>query len=140
MLSVNVCGKSFLLLVKNPHLTIPTVIATIEATLAADHRYKKSHFGDNIANGYKHAAWNALIAYYCQIFYTNPEKTLDWAKTITDLHEECFPNESEAKQMDLDNNKIGREAYLKLYNQNQKRPHKKILLDYIAKQDLKYLS
>jgi len=48
-----------------------------------------------------------LIAKNCAVFTSN-EKALAWAKFITDLHEECFPNEPFDNQMDLHNNEIGR--------------------------------
>ncbi|MXV38614.1 hypothetical protein GO491_07990 [Flavobacteriaceae bacterium Ap0902] len=140
MLSMNLCGKLIYILLQKPHLVPGTVAATIEATLEADKRYAQSHLADNIANGYKHAAWNVLIAYYAQYFYKSPEDATHWAKKITDMHEACFPNEAADRQMDLDNNLIGRELYLRLFKENQKRPHKKTLLNQIEKQDLKTLT
>ncbi len=32
----------------------------------------------------------------------------DWAKKVTDWHEEAFPNKELAKKMDLHNNAVGR--------------------------------
>ena len=39
---------------------------------------------------------------------------LDWTKTITDWHEDFSPNSELAKLMDLHNNKVGRDFYLKI--------------------------
>ncbi|TPV35017.1 hypothetical protein FJ651_05675 [Paucihalobacter ruber] len=49
------------------------------------------------------------------------EKSVLWAKKITDLHEQLAPNSCLEMQMDLHNNKIGRVIFVehKLYQENQ---------------------
>ena len=124
-------------LLRRPHLIVPTVYATLEATYISDKEFGNSHAHNDIANAYKHALWNILIAYYAQRFFKNCTGSLAWAKRITDLHEECFVNHPAAKNMDLANNKTGREIYAKEYAKMNKRPHKKILLQALrAEQDL----
>lgn len=72
--------------------------------------FHESHGGNGVANAFRHAAWNLLIAKNGSVF-TSKEKAVEWAKFITDLHEECFPNEPFDHEMDLHNNRIGREVF-----------------------------
>ena len=106
-LSVNLTWKMIKALLSKPLLLLPTVWATIESILFSEINFTESHSGRGVANAFRHAAWNLLIAKNCAVFTSN-EKALAWAKFITDLHEECFPNEPFDNQMDLHNNEIGR--------------------------------
>ncbi|NLN33552.1 MAG: hypothetical protein GX159_08155 [Flavobacteriaceae bacterium] len=112
-LSVSFTWKMFRGLISRPLLLIPTVWATVESILFSEVNFQESHSGDGVANAFRHAAWNLLIAKNCSIFTSN-EKAVQWAKFITDLHEECFPNEAFDHEMDLHNNRIGREVFEKL--------------------------
>lgn len=134
-MSLSVCQKMVWLLISRPHLIYGTVYATIEVTLISEQKYTVSHSSNTIANGFKHATWNALIAYHTQWFYTSPISALAWAKRITDLHEDCFPNHSADKEMDLTNNEIGRQIYLKLYEKFEKKPNKTLLIDTIYNEE-----
>ena len=115
-LSVNLTWKMIKALLSKPLLLIPTVWATIESILFSEINFTESHSGRGVANAFRHAAWNLLIAKNCAVFTSN-EKALDWAKFITDLHEECFPNEPFDNQMDLHNNEIGRVVFEELIRQ-----------------------
>ena len=123
-------------LAKRPHLIAPTVYATLEATYLADKNYGNSHTGNDLANAYKHALWNVLIAYYCQAFYKNCTGSLAWAKRITDLHEDCFINHPAARNMDLVNNQTGRDIYAGLYAVGKRRPTRKALLDALKEAEV----
>lgn len=112
-LSVSFTWKMFRGLISNPLLLIPTVWATIESILFSELHFHEAHGGRGVANAFRHAAWNLLIAKNCSVF-TSKEKAVEWAKFITDLHEECFPNEPFDHEMDLHNNRIGREVFEKL--------------------------
>ncbi len=112
-LSVSFTWKMFRGLISNPLLLIPTVWATIESILFSELHFHEAHGGRGVANAFRHAAWNLLIAKNCSVF-TSKEKAFEWAKFITDLHEECFPNEPFDHEMDLHNNRIGREVFEKL--------------------------
>lgn len=125
----------FWLLLSRPHYIFGTIYATIEATLEAEKRFESSHFSNNRANAFKHAAWNALIAYHVQFFNKRATPALAWAKKITDMHELCFPNHPADKAMDLKNNEIGRHIYLTLFEQNQRKPKKDTLLKMIYKME-----
>lgn len=104
-------------LISRPLLLIPTVWATLESILFSEKHFHESHGGRGVANAFRHAAWNLLIAKNGSVF-TSQEKAIEWAKFITDLHEECFPNESFDHEMDLHNNRIGREVFEELASQN----------------------
>src|SRR5690606_4367146 len=115
-LSVNLTWKMIKALLSKPLLLIPTVWSTIESILFSEINFTESHSGRGVANAFRHAAWNLLIAKNCAVFTSN-EKAVAWAKFITDLHEECFPNEPFDNQMDLHNNEIGRAVFQELIHQ-----------------------
>ncbi len=104
-------------MLSNPLLLLPTVWGTVESVAFSELNYTENHSGRGVANAFRHAAWNALIAYNCS-YFTSHEKALAWAKKITDLHEECFRNEDFDRLMDLHNNQIGR----KIYKENISKP------------------
>lgn len=106
-------------MVSNPLLMIPTVWSTVESILFSELNFKESHGGRGAANAFRHAAWNLLITKNCSVF-TSQKKALTWAKHITDLHEDCFPNEAFDHAMDLHNNRLGREVYIELSRQEIK--------------------
>lgn len=112
-------------LLSKPLLLIPTVWATIESILFSELNFHESHGGRGVANAFRHAAWNLLIAKNCTLF-TSSEKAVSWAKFVTDLHEECFPNEPFDREMDLHNNKIGRYVFLDLTRQKSNSKKKMI--------------
>ncbi|SMC32322.1 DUF6973 domain-containing protein [Moheibacter sediminis] len=124
-LSANLTWKMIKALLSKPLLLLPTVWATIESILFSELNFRESHGGRGAANAFRHAAWNLLIAKNASLF-TSKRKAIIWAKYVTDLHEECFPNEPFDHQMDLHNNKIGREVFLELMNQNLKSKKKMI--------------
>lgn len=132
-ISLNLCSKMLILLISRPHLIPFIAIATLETMRISDQKLE-NHTRHNKANGHKHALWNALISFHIQKFFLTPEAAVQWTKKITDMHEECFKNQPDAKQMDLDNNEIGRNVYVKTYHEFNKRPKKKILLNRITDQ------
>ncbi len=96
-------------LLMRPHLLYSTLKATSQATSFANEYFpNESNMGNGKANAYKHALWNALIAYYTIWFFRSIKKSILWAKKVTDLHEECFKNPTQEQKMDLANNEQGR--------------------------------
>lgn len=128
-LSVNLTWKMMKALLSKPLLLLPTVWATIESILFSEWNFQEGHGGRGAANAFRHAAWNLLIAKNCAVF-TSKRKAVVWAKYVTDLHEEVFPNEPFDNQMDLHNNKIGRDVFLELMNQNIK--SKKKMIEFLV--------
>lgn len=102
-------------LLSKPAFFLPTIWATIESVLFSELNFQEPHGGRGIANAFRHAAWNLLIAKNCTVV-TSEEKAMAWAKFTTDLHEECFPNEEFDREMDLHNNQIGRDFYKEMLN------------------------
>jgi len=118
-LSVNMTWKMFRALLSKPILLIPTIWATIESFLFSEINFDESSSGRGIPNAFRHACWNLLIAKNCAVI-TSEENAIHWAKFTTDLHEECFPNEPFDHEMDLHNNRIGREFYRGMCQKNIK--------------------
>lgn len=104
-------------LLSRPLLLLPTVWATIESILFSELNFREAHGGRGPANAFRHAAWNLLIAKNCMVF-TSADKALEWAEFITNMHEECFPNDEFDNQMDLHNNEVGRQVFYELIQKN----------------------
>lgn len=130
-LSPSICGKMVRVLLTRPHLMPAAVYATLHASSAADERFDESHYGNGIANGYKHAAWNALMAHYSLWALRTEERAVNWAERVTDLHEECFPNKPDEREVDLQNNLTGRKLYRTLRSKQQGKVSSKQLLDFL---------
>lgn len=131
-LSVSFTWKMFSGLISKPLLLAPTIWATMESVLFAERYFHEPHGGRGVANAFRHAAWNLLIAKNCSVF-TTKEKAIEWAKFITDLHEECFPNEPFDHEMDLHNNRVGREIFDEL--SRQKLNKKEMIAALVKKSD-----
>ena len=85
----------------------PTWKATNRSVALATQFYGKEHQKNTAANAFRHALWTYLIARNCFKRKEQKDKVAEWAKKITDLHEELFPNKELAKAMDLHNNYLG---------------------------------
>ncbi len=102
------------ILIQNPLFIYPTLQATKKTLAICDALYKKEHHRNGKANAFRHALWNMLICLTIFKRTNNKEKSINWAKKITDLHEKLAPNSAIEKEMDLHNNKIGRQYFLNL--------------------------
>ncbi|WP_121665998.1 DUF6973 domain-containing protein [Mesonia aquimarina] len=111
-----VLSKTLLL---NPIYILPTYSATKETLKICDEKFGEAHHQNNKSNAFRHALWNFLIAERCFRGNNSVEKSLFWAKKITDLHEELSPNKSLAKFMDLHNNEIGRKLFQQKINKEK---------------------
>ena len=98
---------------RRPFFLLPTYKATNKAVEICNRLYGQLHHEDNRTNAFRHALWNYLICKYCFSVAGSREKAVRWSKEITDLHERLSPNETLARKMDLHNNRIGREIFLK---------------------------
>ncbi len=78
----------------------------------AKREFPETHGKKGQANAYRHAFWNSLISFECKKWSKNTRRILAWTKLITDKHEQLSPNEPLDEQMDLHNNKIGRNLYV----------------------------
>ncbi|QED38357.1 hypothetical protein FK178_11810 [Antarcticibacterium arcticum] len=95
----------------SPQYFLPTLRATKNTLKNCNVRYGELHHSNDLTNAYRHALWNLLICEECFKVTGNVEKTINWARKITDLHEELSPNLPLEKAMDLHNNRIGREIF-----------------------------
>jgi hypothetical protein len=91
-----------------PLFIFPTIRATKDCIKISTAHYGKLHHKNGPANAFRHALWNYLIAKRCLKWYNKEHLVSDWAKKVTDWHEEAFPNKALAKAMDLHNNAVGR--------------------------------
>lgn len=102
-----------LFLFKHPFFLISTVKATFDVLRISQKEFPNTHGFNNKANAFRHALWNIFIAKQCTLFSRKNHKIISWTKGFTDWHEDFSPNEELARVMDLHNNCIGRELFLK---------------------------
>lgn len=93
---------------RRPLFILPTIKATKDCISISTKNYGKRHHKNGPANAFRHAFWNYLIAKRCFQWQKNEEAVLNWAKKVTDWHEDSFPNKELPKAMDLHNNEVGR--------------------------------
>ena len=103
-----ILGGVFIL---KPFLIVPTYKGTKKTISTCNDCFGKKHHGDTKSNAFRHALWNYLICEQCFEILGSIEKAMEWSKRITDLHEELSPNSKLAKEMDLHNNRIGRDLF-----------------------------
>lgn len=119
----NLNFKQFFILVgtfiKRPRYFFPTHRATLKTVQICDGLFKKAHHKNNVTNAFRHALWNVLIAKKCFAKNNSVEKSVEWAKTITDLHEKLAPNDELEMIMDLHNNEMGRTLFTEKQMQNK---------------------
>lgn len=101
-------GKTFIV---KPLYFFPTHRATLKTVQICDKLFKKAHHKNEVSNAFRHGLWNVLIAKNVFSKNNSVEKSLEWAKTITDLHEKMAPNNTLEMMMDLHNNEIGRSLF-----------------------------
>ena len=105
--------KLILLFLKHPLFTLISFYATIKTFNIAKKEYPKTNSNDGDGNAFRHALWCCLIMMYC-CKISSPEKSLDFTKKMTDLHEELFPNKPLQTKMDLHNNQFGMNFFMEM--------------------------
>jgi hypothetical protein len=108
-----------LLLLSRPPLVLPTIRATRRTFKVTGQLYGKSQAGSGRANAFRHACWNALLACYSHASGLSPAASAEWAKKVTDLHENLVVNPKIDRLMDLHNNAVGRTLFLANSTQNE---------------------
>lgn len=101
-----------------PRYLLPTFKATKETVSVCNKFFGRQHHGNNRTNAFRHAFWNYKICERCLKLTGSPEKSVAWAKKITDLHEELLPSDTLSNQMDLHNNEVGRNLFRKYSETN----------------------
>ncbi|NAS31761.1 hypothetical protein GTQ40_12310 [Flavobacteriaceae bacterium R38] len=97
---------------------IPTYRATHKTIKVCDQKFKGVHHKNGQANAFRHALWNIFIIYKCKQ-WSSVGKATAWAKRITDWHEDFLLNAPLERAMDLHNNKIGRNFFIKHQDANE---------------------
>ncbi len=115
------------LFITRPLLLYPTVHATRVTYSICNNKFGKKHHRNGQANAFRHAVWNALIILKCLKWNRNDSKCIEWAKRITDWHEDFSPNKPLARTMDLHNNKIGRQVFSDLYKRETQNVTEKVI-------------
>ncbi|RAV28340.1 DUF6973 domain-containing protein [Sinomicrobium soli] len=92
-----------------PLMLYPTARATVKCMAICNRLYPGKHQGNGPENAFRHALWNIAIARESMKWNKNDtHKALEWAKTITEWHEDFAPNPPLQHAMDMHNNATGR--------------------------------
>lgn len=114
--------------IKQPFLIFPTLNATKKTMQISSELYGRKHHKNGPANAFRHALWNILIARAAFEKFQNTQKSIDWAKKITDLHEKLAPNNPLETAMDLHNNEVGRQFFSEVITHSEQE-----MIDFIQK-------
>ncbi len=112
-LSLNKLWRLTKLAGAHPLFFVMSGFATIKTFGIAQKLFPETASTNGIGNAFRHALWSCLILMYC-CKISSPEKSVDWCKKMTDMHEELFPNLPLETQMDLHNNQVGIQLFLKM--------------------------
>lgn len=99
--------KLALLFGRKPTYIFPTLKATKEALHIAGVEFGNRHSKNNRANAFRHALWTVLLGQLVYAKNKNLDAAKDWAKKVTDLHENLAVNKPLERAMDLHNNAVG---------------------------------
>ena len=109
-------GKLF---IRHPFFAFATLKATYNTYRISQKHFPDIHGRENKANAFRHCLWNILIAKEAKRFSKSLDEVINWAKTITDLHEDLAPNKPLSRAMDLHNNAIGRKWFLDVHDKSE---------------------
>lgn len=103
----------FWLSIRHLRFVLPTIRGTRRTVAICTKLYENKHHLNGPENAFRHALWNVIIVKRSLGKNLPLDRSLAWAKTITDWHEDFSPNEPLARAMDLHNNRIGRDLIAK---------------------------
>ena len=112
-LSLHKIVKLLKLTLPHPLFSILGFYATLKSFSLAQKHFPKTHANNGVGNAFRHSLWTCLIMMYC-CKISSPKKALAYCKAMTDLHEELFPNKPLETKMDLHNNKVGMDYFMKM--------------------------
>ncbi|MDH7447285.1 DUF6973 domain-containing protein [Aquimarina sp. 2201CG14-23] len=107
------------LMFQKPLLIFPTAKATKQTMIICNTLYGATHHNNGKPNAFRHALWNVLICQKTFRSTRNANKSMIWAQKVTDLHEKLAPNKPLEEAMDLHNNALGRDYFMKLKNASE---------------------
>lgn len=99
----------FWLSARHPRFILPTIRGTRRTITICDELYGDKQHLNGPENAFRHALWNVLLVHYSTQKGLPLQRSLAWAKKITDWHEDFSPNAALARAMDLHNNRVGRD-------------------------------
>ncbi|MAZ26732.1 MAG: hypothetical protein CL868_06600 [Cytophagaceae bacterium] len=105
--------------IQRPQYINLTLKASRKAMTIASREYGKKHYGNNPANAFRHALWVTLIAQGVYRKKKDLAAAKNWAKKVTDLHEDIAVNKPLERAMDLHNNKIGLLYFDAIFDKNE---------------------
>lgn len=105
--------KVIRIIAPHPLFAILTFQATIKSFALSQKHFPKTHSSNGKGNAFRHALWCCMILAYCSKI-SSPKKAKKWTQRITDMHEEMFPNKPLETKMDLHNNKVGIDLFMKM--------------------------
>lgn len=103
----------FKLFLKHPLFLWPSIKATADTLRICNDKFGSRQEGHTPENAFRHALWNYLLCLEGEKVSGHVEEAMNWAKTLTELHEKFAPNKELPRKMDLHNNNIGRELFRK---------------------------
>ena len=97
----------------HPLFAILYTYASFKAFAKAIELYPKTNSNNGKGNAFRHSYWCCLIMmYFCKV--SSPEKSLKWCEKLTNMHEDLFPNKPLETKMDLHNNRVGMDYFMRL--------------------------
>ena len=118
-LSPGTLWKLFLLLAQRPLMIAPTIGATRKTFRVTSQIYGKPQGASGPANAFRHGCWNVLLAARSYAITHDVQASVDWAKRVTDTHEQLIVNPEMDRLMDLHNNEVGRKVFLSNIAKNE---------------------
>ena len=109
----------FWLSVRHPRFIVPTISGTRRTIAICDELYGDKQHLNGPENAFRHALWNILLVHHSIQRGLPIEKSLTWAKKITDWHEDFSPNVPLARAMDVHNNRVGRHLIARFFREDE---------------------
>lgn len=105
--------------------------ATKDCIRITTEHFGNDHHKNNVGNAFRHALWNMLITLYSIEAGKSIERSIDWAKYITDWHEDAFKNSPLERAMDLHNNQVGRNWFINLHEEGKPLKSRDTIVSYL---------
>ena len=113
-LSLKNLWRFFVLFLRHPIMGYQAIKATKQSIKICNDKFGMKHHGQGQANAFRHAFWNYLICKKCVKYAKNDQKSVDFAKKLTDLYEKATQNEPMDQAMDYHNNAVGRSIFIEI--------------------------
>lgn len=118
-MSISQLWKLTLLFLSKPLLAYPTYKATRSSMKTCNRLFGDRHHGRGQTNAFRHALWNYEICRNSQKRLKNSKKSVKWTEKVTNLYEKVTQNENLDREMDYQNNAIGRSIFIQYGVKNE---------------------